>query len=39
MIMAMMRTHGSFRKIHDRMLHVLVTIEVCSKSVIIYAFQ
>ena len=39
MILAMMRTHDSSIKIHDRKLDVLLTIKAFSKSVIIYAFQ
>ena len=37
-IMALMRTHGSFMKIHDKKLHVLLSMECFSKPVIIYHF-
>ena len=39
MIMAMMRFHDSSMNIHDKKLHVLLTKEISSKSVIIYAIQ
>ena len=37
--MAIVTTHESSMKIHDRKLHVLLALEIFSKSVIIYAFQ
>ena len=38
-IMAAMRTLDSSMKIHDRNLHVLLTMEAFCTSVITYAFQ
>ena len=34
-----MRTHNSSSKIHDRKLHILLTMEAFSRTVIIYEFQ
>ena len=39
MTMSLMRTHDSFMKIHDRKLHVLVTMDTFSKTVIIFTSQ
>ena len=39
MIVALMRTHDSSMKIHDRRHHILSTMEGFTKSVIFYAFH
>ena len=37
--MALTSSHDTSMKIHDRNVHILLTMEAFSKTVIMYAFQ